>query len=91
MSNKEKALVSGSAIVIAGTSLLVMATYAVTAAEASSYEDSYARTALASSDSGRGSDNGKGREEEKGRGKSEDRSRSGDDAVATSDSHNRGH
>lgn len=42
MSNKEKALVSGSAIVIAGTSLLVMATYAVTTAGAYSYEDSYA-------------------------------------------------
>lgn len=30
MSNKEKALISGSAIVVAGTTLLVVAAYAVT-------------------------------------------------------------
>lgn len=42
MSNKEKALVSGSAVIVAGTALLVVAAYAVTTAGAYSYEDSYA-------------------------------------------------
>lgn len=83
MSNKDKALISGSAIVVAGTALFVVAAYAVTSVGAYAYEDSYAPTALASSH-GRGSEHGKGR------GESENRSRSGDNAVATSDSNERG-
>ena len=87
MSNREKALISGSAIVVAGTTLLVVAAYAVTSVGAYSYEDSYVPTALASSN-GRGSEHGRGRDDS--RQESEDRSRSGEHAVATPDSHERG-